>query len=274
VAVELVGRGLTVYTTRRGERGPLVLFVPGAGADHVGWGTAMRLLREEIRAVAYDPRGTGRTRGDARDVGVETLAEDLVALLDAVADGERVHVVAHSLGTRVALSAAARAGGRVASLFLFAPWYRNDPYMDHRMDMLEALCALADRRLAAQTILWLLTSRTLQVDEPERFRQYLDAMFLGPAATPWETVVAQLRAGREAPIAEAELDRIACPVRVLVADQDRMIEPPASEALARRLGAGVVRLTGPRASHLAHVEMGEAFAQALRAWLGEVAADR
>lgn len=268
--IELVSRGLSVYATRRGERGPLVVFVPGAGADHLAWGVPMRLLSDEIRAVAYDPRGTGRTAGDASQGGVEVLVDDLVALLDSL--GESAHIVAHSLGTRVALGAAARGGGRVRSLFLFAPWYRSDPFMDHRQDMMHEVCRKGDRRVAAQTLLWLLTSRALQVEEPERFEQYLEAMFLGERATPWPTILRQLQAGREAPIGEDELDRLTMPVRVLLAEQDRMIEPPASEALAERLGAEVVRLSGPRASHLAHVEMPEAFARALRAWLAAVAA--
>ena len=266
--IELDSRGLSVYTTRRGERGPLVLFVPGAGADHLGWGVAMRLLRDDARSVAYDPRGTGRTTGGAGPASVAVLADDLAALIDAL--GEPVHLVAHSLGTRVAMAAAARPGARVRSLFLFSPWYRSDPYMEHRQDMMHEICASGERRIAAQTLLWLLTSRALQTEEPERFEQYLDAMFLGPRATPWSTILAQLRAGREAPADEAELDRLTMPVRVVLAERDRMIEPEASEALATRLAVDPVRLTGPRASHLAHVEMPEAFVRALLDWLHEV----
>jgi pimeloyl-ACP methyl ester carboxylesterase len=266
--LELTSRGLSLYVTRRGERGPLVVFVPGAGADHLGWGVSMRLLRDEIRGLAYDPRGTGRTEGDASQSGVEVLVGDLLALIDAL--GEDVHLVAHSLGTRVALGAAARAPERVRSLFLFSPWYRSDAFMEHRQDMLWEVCQKGDRRVAAQTLLWMLTSRALQVEEPERFAQYLDAMFLGPRATPWPNVLRQLRAGRESPPAESDLDRLTMPVAVVLAEHDRMIEPPASEALARRLGVEPVRLTGPRASHMAHVEMPEAFARTLGAWLSRV----
>lgn len=268
--IELGSRDLRVYTTRRGERGPLVLFVPGAGADHLAWGVTMRLLRDEVRGVAYDPRGTGRTLGDASAVGVAVLAADLVALVESL--GEPVHLVAHSLGTRVAMAAAARRPDQVRSLFLFSPWYRSDPYMQHRQDMIHEVVHKGDRRVAAQTLLWLLTSRHLQVEEPERFEQYVEAMFLGARATPWPTILRQLEMGREAPIGDAELDRLTMPVRVVLAEHDRMIEPQASEALAARLGVEAVRLTGPRASHLAHVEMPEAFARLLAAWLGAVAA--
>lgn len=267
---ELPSRGLSVFTTERGDRGPRVLFVPGAGADHVGWGLLMRALRDDVRGFAFDPRGTGRTAGDASQTGVHVLAADLAALIETF--DEPVHVVAHSLGTRVAMAAAARLSDRVASLFLFGPWYRSDPFMQHRIEMLMEICLKGDRRIAAQTILWLLTSRALQVDEPERFAHYVDAMFLGQSATPWSTVVRQLGAGRESPVSEEEIAAIRCPVRVAIAEADRMIEPPASEALARRLGVDPVRFTGPRASHLAHVEMPDAVAAAVRAWLGEVVA--
>lgn len=269
MTLELPTRGLTLYTSERGERGPRVLFVPGAGADHVGWGMTMRALREDIRAVAFDPRGTGRTTGDASQTGVDVLAADLLALIDAL--GEPVHIVAHSLGTRVSLLAASRAPEKIRSLFLFGPWYKSDAFMEHRADMMMEVCLKGDRRVAAQTLMWLLTSRALQVDEPERFSQYIDAMFLGPTATTWSTVVRQLRAGRDAPVSEEEIDAVECPVRVVLAEHDRMIEPPYSESLAARMGVDPVRLTGPRASHLAHVEMPDVFAQAVRQWLSEVA---
>lgn len=230
----------------------------------------MRRIQADARALAYDPRGTGRTGGDASQTGIEVLTADLLALIDAL--GEEVHLVAHSLGTRIAMAAAARAPERVRSLFLFAPWYRSDAFMEHRQDMMYEICMKGDRRVAAQTLLWLLTSRALQVEEPERFEQYMEAMFLGPRATPWSTVVRQLQAGRNAPIPDEELDRLAMPVAIVIAEHDRMIEPPASESLAQRLGVEPVRIAGPRASHLAHIEMADAFAQALETWLRRVAA--
>jgi pimeloyl-ACP methyl ester carboxylesterase len=262
-----------VWVTQQGQ-GPAVLFLSGAGADHVGWGLTARHLRTRYRTIAFDARGTGRTQGPALPVSVEVMAEDALALVEALLPGERVHLVGHSMGTRVALALALRLPQKAASLTLFAPWDDEDPYVQRQVALRQAVLRYLPRELAAELLLSLLTSRAFQVESPERFQAYLQAMFLGPHAPSWEVIREHLGMGSRWRIPADAAQRLGCPVLVVAAEEDRMVEPRDSESLARRLGARYAVLRGPHASHLAHVEMAETFASLVGSFLDEVEAGR
>jgi len=270
--IELPTRNLRVWTSARGT-GETVLFVSGAGADHVGWGLTTRIVAQRYRTVVFDQRGTGRTQGTARGLSVPLLADDLAALMDApeaAPAGEKIHVVAHSLGTRVALLATALRPDRVRSLTLFAPWDGEDAYLRRQTAIRHEFMTRGSREMAAEMLLFLLTSRALQNSEPERFRQFLDAMFLGPQAPPWDTIVEQLEIGLHWELTDETISRIRVPMLVVTAEHDHMTPRVYGEQMARRLRARHVTLRGERASHLAHVEMPEAFAQVVTAFLDRV----
>ncbi len=272
VLIELGERNLRVWTSVRGA-GETVVLVSGAGADHVGWGLSSRLLSRRFRTVAFDQRGTGRTEGPREGLSVPLLAEDLAHLLDRgeiAPEGERVHVVGHSLGTRVALAACALRPERVKSLTLFAPWEGDDAYLARQTAIRHEMLTRGSRESAAEMLLFLLTSRTFQNQDPARFRQYLDAMFLGPEAPPWETIVEQLEIGLNWKLTDETIARIRVPILVITAEHDHMTPQVYGEAMAKRLRAPHVALRGERASHLAHVEMPEVFAEVVGTFLARV----
>jgi pimeloyl-ACP methyl ester carboxylesterase len=89
---------------------PLVL-VHGTSADHRTWRVAAPLLAPRFDLWAMDRRGRGDS-GDApnpADWSIERELEDLAAVAEAaaVAAGEPVDVLGHSLGGRIALAATA-----------------------------------------------------------------------------------------------------------------------------------------------------------------------
>ncbi len=89
---------------------PCVALVHGAMHDHSVWALQSRYLAHHGRAVlAVDLPGHGRSAGPALP-SVEELADWLVALL-AAAGVQRVALVGHSLGSLIALEAAARLAG-------------------------------------------------------------------------------------------------------------------------------------------------------------------
>jgi len=99
------------------EPGRCVVFVHGALNDHSVWTLLARWYAHHGYAVlAVDQPGHGRSDGPPL-ASVEALADWLVALLDA-ADVPSAHLVGHSMGSLIALEAAARAPQRVASLVM------------------------------------------------------------------------------------------------------------------------------------------------------------
>ena len=130
-AIEVRGAALDYDIT--GDAGPLVVQLHGLTSSRerdaqlgLDLGRALR----GHRVLRYDARAHGSSAGTPReaDYGWDALAKDLLALLDRIAPGEKVHGVGPSMGTGTLLHAAVRAPERFASLTLVTPptaWKRR-----------------------------------------------------------------------------------------------------------------------------------------------------
>ena len=92
---------LTLSVLEAGERSrPTIVLVHGYPDTKDVWLPVIELLAPEFHVVAYDVRGAGASsapRGPAA-YGLERLASDFAAICDALAPGERVHLVGHDWG--------------------------------------------------------------------------------------------------------------------------------------------------------------------------------
>lgn len=109
-----------------GDRGPLVVQLHGLTSSRrrdAQLGLDLGRALDDARVLRYDARGHGASTGDGEPSSYrwDALAGDLLALLDAVAPGERVHGVGPSMGTGTLLHAAVRDPERFASLTLVVP---------------------------------------------------------------------------------------------------------------------------------------------------------
>ena len=117
---------LEVHYRERGQGTPLVL-IPGNWSTGLWWQSVMERLPGGWRAIAYDVRGRGQTQGPSLPQDLPSLAGDLRGLLDALGL-PRAHLMAHSLGTAVAMQLALTHPERVQSLTLIAPvWVDGMP---------------------------------------------------------------------------------------------------------------------------------------------------
>jgi lipase len=83
------------------DAAPTVLLIHGVTASHLSWPFVAERL-PEVRVVAPDLRGRGRSNDLSGPAGLAAHARDMVAVLD-VLGVERVVVVGHSMGAFVAL---------------------------------------------------------------------------------------------------------------------------------------------------------------------------
>ena len=103
-----------------GTDGDVILLVHGYGGDRNSWLFLQEPLAAKYRVYALDLPGHGTSGKDVGDGSAGVLADAVVAVLDALG-AARAHLVGHSMGGAVALAAAARDPGRIASLTLIAP---------------------------------------------------------------------------------------------------------------------------------------------------------
>lgn len=113
--------GTRLFVSDRGA-GPAILFLSAWTLSSMMWGFHQAALVESgYRVVAPDRRGHGRSGEPARGYDLDTLADDVAAIIEAL-DLRDVTLVAHSMGAAEAVRYLGRHGqARVARLLLVAP---------------------------------------------------------------------------------------------------------------------------------------------------------
>src|SRR6266850_4568723 len=113
----------TLHHTRRGHSGPRVVLLHGLGSSCRDWEFQEVALEDRYRVVSVDLPGHGSSTSSGQPVTIESMADDVGALL-ATLDAEPAHVVGLSLGACVALRLGLQAPERVRSLTLVNPFAR------------------------------------------------------------------------------------------------------------------------------------------------------
>ncbi len=97
-------------------RGPDVVFLHGAGGNHLVWWQQVAEFATEYRCTTFDARGWGLSTGDM-SVGRFSLGTDLVALLEHLGI-ESAHIIAQSMGGRSVAGLTRLAPRRIRSITL------------------------------------------------------------------------------------------------------------------------------------------------------------
>ncbi len=116
--------GINLYYEIHGAGAPLVLLHGGLGATEM-FGPALTRLAEAHQVIGVDLQGHGRTADVDRPIRLETMAEDIAALIDHLGLG-RVDAVGYSLGGGVAFQLAIRHPDMVRKLVVVSAYFRDD----------------------------------------------------------------------------------------------------------------------------------------------------
>ena len=126
--------GTPIGVWRSGKGPPLVL-VHGAAADHRRWAPVLPALEQHFTVLAVDRRGRGRS-GDRGDYTIEREFEDVAAVVESA--GDEVAVLGHSYGGICALECALLSDG-ISKLVLYeAPmgFLESPPHVVDRLQEL------------------------------------------------------------------------------------------------------------------------------------------
>lgn len=240
-----------------------VLMIQGLGADKHGWDMQRVPLATKYRVIALDNRGAGRSDKPFGTWTLEQMADDAIAVLDAVGV-ERAHVVGASMGGAISQIIGLKYPHRVISLTLACTACRNHPW---RRDLLQHWATTATEQgmgaMAREAARWVIG--------PRSFRRLLPAFgWLGPLAMgrTAHAFVAQVKAILEVDETVAEqLEQVDLPTLVLVGNQDILTPRGDSEEIADRMpNAELVVISG--AAHGFMVEHATTFNKVLFEFLG------
>jgi pimeloyl-ACP methyl ester carboxylesterase len=220
---------------------PAIVFLHGALHDHSVWTLLARWAANHGHAaLAPDLPGHGRSAGPAR-TSIEALAEWTLALLDAAGVRDAV-LVGHSMGSLVALEAAARAPARVRALVMVGTAYPMavsatllDTARDDPLKAIDLVNVYSHGSIGAKPSfpgpgMWLHGSnRTLMRRVQAGHRE--GNLFLIDFQ-----VCDRYRGGLEAAA------RVRCPVRFVLGARDQMTAPRQAARLAEALHADVTTL--------------------------------
>ena len=240
----------TIFYQARGQMGPRVLFLHGAGGTWKHWGLQLRDV-ENVQAVAVDLPGHGRSAGSARDT-IAGYAEFVQDVLDAL-EWPAATIVGHSMGGAIAMWLTLQAPDRVEKLGLIGTGarLRVHPAILKGLQAEDPLPTLRD-----------INERAYRPDAPneqiERATQEL-------AATPAAVIYDDFIACDAFDIVE-QLGDIRQPALVLTGEQDQLTPPTYAEYLADHIPNAQVSLVS-NAGHFVMIERPQAVTDALRDFL-------
>lgn len=274
-AMKLNVQGRAAYAYTGGKRFdatlPVVVFIHGALHDHSVWTLLARYFAHHGRGVlAVDLPGHGRSAGPALD-DVEALGDWINALLDTagVTTDGAVSLVGHSMGSLIALEAAARRPARIARLAMVGTAWP--------MKVSDALLATSRERPRAAMAMVNAFSHATTAGKPSY-----------PAPGAWLhggnlALMERMQDGygergnlfehdflvcdryQGAPQAAAKLTAAGVRTELILGAKDAMTPPKAAKQLAELLGARVQTLP---AGHSLMTEAPEGMLNALKAALG------
>lgn len=232
--------GARIWYATYGLGAPVILLHGGLG--HSGnWGHQVpALVASGYRPILIDSRGHGRSTRDARPLRYETLAADVLAVLDTL-ELDRAALVGWSDGACIALVLAALAPARVAGVFFFG--CNMDPSGTKEF----VPNPVIDRCFRRHAGDYARLSAT-----PDDFKAFAAAVSLMQRTQPNYTA--------------HDLADIRVPVMIAQSEHDEFIEREHAEYLARSIpGAELVILPG--VTHFAPLQRPEEFNAAVLAFL-------
>jgi 3-oxoadipate enol-lactonase len=259
--MKINANGIDVNYELTGREGaPVVMLSHSLASSMVMWNPQLDALEPHFKVLRYDMRGHGRSAAPDGAYTLEMLAEDVVALLDAL-DIDAVHFVGLSIGGMIGQGFALSHADRLESLVLCDT---SAVMPAEAQPILQQRIALARQNGMADQVDGILerwfTPTYLRANPPEveMIRQQIKA-------TPLAGFIGCSEALRGLNYLE-RLSEITLPTLIMVGEEDPGTPVAASQAIHERI-AGSQLVILPSARHLCNIEQAEAFNKALMDFL-------
>src|ERR1700733_12381270 len=117
--IELNGIALRYELTGKGDRTLVLVHEMGGSLD--SWDEVAPRFAASRRVLRYDTRGAGLSQKIRGELGIDTMADDIAALLDALGIKGKVALAGIAVGGAIALHFAARYPDRASAVAVGSP---------------------------------------------------------------------------------------------------------------------------------------------------------
>lgn len=220
--------GVEIAYIDRGA-GPVLMLVHGFPLDHSMWDAQIDVFAEQYRVIAVDLRGFGQSQVVEGTTDMESLADDLQALLDALRIDEPVVPVGLSMGGYVAFQFALKYPRRLRGLVLCDTRAMGDTpeVADGRRQAAELVIADGPRSLVDSMMPRLFAEATV-AQSPEM----VDSLRRIMMETDRQTIATAALGMARRPDVRPRLGEIECPTLVVVGEQDAISPVDEMRAIA------------------------------------------
>lgn len=257
--------GIELFYEIKGTGEPLLL-IAGFMCDRNYWSLLMPSLITQYQVIRFDNRGIGQSSVPDSPYTIQQMANDAIALL-YVLGIEKVHVVGHSMGGKIAQELALTHPQRIKSLILLSSTAKGNEKYNSMIKTWGDLAPKLDLELYERVILpWIFTDNFYTI--PGIVDQLIEWAINYPYAPKPHGLYHQSRAILNHDTTD-RLQYIKCPTLVLVGKQDILTPVQFSEQLAQGIpNAELVIIEDGGHSFL--IESPEAVAQVMLKFLSKI----
>ncbi len=241
-----------------------------SGASAVGgsgtfWRSQAELLAPRYRVVTYNHRGVGRSPKAPLHHSVSEMANDALALMDALGI-EAAHLIGHSTGGAIGQHLALRTPARVRSLLLSASWAGPTPLFIELFQLRRKILldAGVESYLFSGSLL-VTPAWAIENSYPGMEKLVAERIRVFPGT---EVELGRLNAVMTHDLRE-EIHKIGVPTGVISARDDALTPPGMSRELAERI-PGARRVLLPEGGHFCPVTVSEQYNHELSRLLREI----
>jgi 3-oxoadipate enol-lactonase len=260
--VEANGVGLRCELSGDGDR--TLVLVHEMGGSLESWDDVAPGFAKSRRVLRYDTRGAGMSQKVRGELTLDTMADDIAALLDHFGIAGKVALAGVAVGGAIALHFAARYKERTRAVAVGSP--ATGITAERRAAALERLT-----RIEAAGMAFAVEDSMLNGYAPElrgdikRFERFR-TRWLGNDPASYATIWRMLAAADM----QDELARLACPVLVIGGSLDRVRPPALAESVAKAIpGARYVEI---RTGHYMAVQTPDLLSDCIDEFLQSVGA--
>ncbi|MBD2441529.1 alpha/beta fold hydrolase [Nostoc sp. FACHB-110] len=221
--------GIELFYEIKGTGEPLLL-IAGFMCDRNYWSLLMPSLISQYQVIRFDNRGIGQSSAPDIPYSIPQMANDAIALLDILGI-EKVHVIGHSMGGKIAQELALTQPHRIKSLILLSSTAKGNEKYINIIKTWGDLATKLDLELYERVILpWIFTDNFYAI--PGMVDQLIEWAIHYPFAPKPHGLYHQSRAIINHDTTN-RLQYIKCPTLVLVGKQDILTPVKFSEQIAQ-----------------------------------------